>query len=86
MTTLLVTLTVIEILLVVAVLAVYLVAIARSLRSISHHLGLVDFGVRAIDTQAAPVGPSLRRLNDQLRRAAESVGTLAGDGQAARRG
>ena len=66
MTTLLVILTVIEILIVVAVLAAYLIAIARSLAKTSENLGKVTFGVRAIETQCESIGPSVTRINEQL--------------------
>lgn len=66
MRNLLIVLTVVEILIFVGALAVYLVAIARSLRSISQFLGKVTFGVRAIETQASSVGPSVTRMNEQL--------------------
>jgi predicted PurR-regulated permease PerM len=63
---LLIALTVVEILLVVAVLAVYLVKIAQSLQNTIGYLGKVSFGVRAIETQVETVGPSVVRINDQL--------------------
>jgi hypothetical protein len=66
MTTLLVTLTVVEIVLVVAVLAYYLIRIAASLRRSAAVLAKVAFGVRAIETQCGAIGPSVLRINDQL--------------------
>ena len=66
MRTLLIVLTVVEIVVFVGALAVYLIAIARSLRRISESLGKVTFGVRAIETQCASVGPSVTRVNEQL--------------------
>lgn len=66
MRNLLIVLTVVEILIIVGALATYLIAIARSLSSISQFLGKVTFGVRAIETQAASVGPSVTRINEQL--------------------
>ena len=66
MRTLLIVLTVVEIVIFVGALAVYLIAIARSLRRISQSLGKVTFGVRAIETQCASVGPSVTRINEQL--------------------
>lgn len=66
MRTLLIVLTVVEIVVFVGALAVYLIAIARSLRRISQSLGKVTFGVRAIETQCASVGPSVTRVNEQL--------------------
>ncbi len=66
MRTPLIVLTVAEILIFVGALAAYLVVIARSLRRISQSLGKVTFGVRAIETQCASVGPSVTRVNEQL--------------------
>ncbi len=66
MTALLVSLTVAEIVLVVAVLVYYLVRIAASLRRTSVLLGKVAFGVRAIETQCNVIGPAVLTVNDQL--------------------
>ena len=66
MTGLLVTLTIVEVVLVVAVLAYYLIRIAASLRRSSALLAKVAFGVRAIETQCTAIGPSALRINDQL--------------------
>jgi hypothetical protein len=75
MRTLLIVLTVVEVLVLVVVLAVYLVAITRTLRRTSQSLAKVSFGVRAIETQCAPIGPSVTRINGQLETIA---GALAG--------
>lgn len=66
MTALLVTLTIVEILLVVMVVVYYLVRIAASLRRTSALLGKVAFGVRAIETQCNVIGPSVVKVNGQL--------------------
>ena len=66
MRALLIVLTVIEIAVVVAVIALYLVAIAASLRRTSANLAKVTFGVRAIETQCSSIGPSVTRINEQL--------------------
>lgn len=58
--------TAIEIVLVVGVLAVYLVLIARTLRRTNRYLGQVAFGVRAIESQTRPIGPSVTHVNGQL--------------------
>ncbi len=71
--TLLIVLTVVEIVLLVAVLAVYLVLLHRRLRSINSNLGRITFGVRAVETQTSSIGPSVARLNERL---TEAVGTL----------
>lgn len=66
MTTLLVILTIVEILIVVGVLAVYLSAISRSLQRTAQSLAKVTFGVRAIETQTSSIGPAVLKINDQL--------------------
>jgi Cu/Ag efflux pump CusA len=53
--------------------AAYLLAIAATLRRISHTLGLVTFGVRAIERQTEPIGPTLKEVNRRLEQVAESV-------------
>ncbi len=73
MTALLVTLTVVEIVLVAAVLVYYLLRIAASLRRTSVLLGKVAFGVRAIETQCSSIGPSVMTINDQLRGVADAL-------------
>lgn len=69
--------TLVEIALVFTVLAVYLIKIARSLRSSAAALAKVSFGVAAIETECAPIGPSVVHLNDQLRTVAGALGRLA---------
>ena len=83
MTALLVTLTIIEIALVVGVLVYYLARIAGSLRRTSVLLGKVSFGVRAIETQCEVIGPSVHTVNDQLAGIAAALGTLTGLADAA---
>lgn len=72
--------TVAEIVVVVGALAVYLARIGRSLRSTSASLAKVAFGVRAIETQCEPIGPSVVRINEQLAviaSALDGVATMA---------
>lgn len=76
MTALLVTLTIVEIVLVVVVLVYYLVRIAASLRRTSVLLGKVAFGVRAIETQCQVIGPSVLTVNDQLAGVADALADL----------
>lgn len=78
MTALLVVLTLLEILIVVAVLVAYLVAISRSLRRTAVLLGKVSFGVRAIETQCAPIGPSVLTINAQLAGISAALGAVTG--------
>jgi hypothetical protein len=77
MTTALVILTVIEIAIVVGVLATYLVLIDRRLRVISGHLAKLAFGVRAVETQTNPIGPSVLRINATLREIDAALGPIA---------
>lgn len=77
MNLLLVILTVLEVALLVAVLAIYLVSIERRLGSISKILGKVAFGVRAVDTQTATVGPSVTKLNSTLQEIEGALPPLA---------
>lgn len=83
MTTLLVTLTIVEIVLVVVVLVYYLARIAASLRRTSATLGKVAFGVRAIETQTQVIGPSVLTVNDQLAVVADALADLTGLADAA---
>ena len=74
----LIALTLGEVTLLVGVLAGYLIAIAARLRSVSATLGLVTFGVRAIETQTAPVGPRLREINGALEGVAAALQDVVG--------
>jgi hypothetical protein len=78
MRSLLVTLTVLEIVLVAAVLVYYLIRIAASLRRSAVALGKVAFGVRAIETQCQVIGPSVLQVNDQLAVIAGALADLGG--------
>lgn len=77
MRTLLIILTVAEIALVIGVLAFYLILISRSLRSTAKHLAKSTYGVRAVETQCASIGPSVTRINEQLDVIAGAVGGVA---------
>lgn len=76
MRTLLIILTVVEIVIFVGALAAYLIAISRSLANISDKLAKTTFGVRAIETQCSSIGPSVVRVNDQLTAIAGALGGL----------
>jgi uncharacterized protein YoxC len=76
--TLLIILTLVEVLVLVVVLATYLITIAATLRKVSSTLGLVTFGVRAIEKQTQPIGPTLREINGALEQVAEALGHVAG--------
>ena len=64
--TLRIILTVVEIALLTAVLAWFLARIARLLNAISATCGKITFGVRAVETQGAVIGPTADRLNAGL--------------------
>ena len=78
MKTLLIVLTVAELAILVVVLAVYLIAIAATLRKISHTLGLVTFGVRAIEKQTEPIGPVAADINGALGQVADALEQVTG--------
>ncbi len=71
--TLRIILTVVEIALLTLVLAFFLAKIARLLNAISSTCGKITFGVRAVETQCAVIGPTADRLNAGL---SEVVGKL----------
>ena len=79
MNTVLIVLTLVEVLLLVVVLAGYLIAIAARLRNISKTLGLVTFGVRAIESQTASIGPSLTAVNGALGQVADALQDVVGE-------
>ena len=73
MNTVLIVVTLIEVALVVVVLALYLIAIAATLRRVSATLGLVTFGVRAIEKQTEPIGPVVGDINGALEQVAAAL-------------
>ena len=77
MNTVLIVVTLVEVLLVVLVLAGYLIAIAAVLRRVSKTLGLVTFGVRAIEKQTEPIGPALKDINGALEQVAGALDDVA---------
>ena len=70
----LIVVTLAEVALLLLVLVGYLLAIARALRTTSRTLGLITFGVRAIEKQTEPLGPVLRDINDGLEQVAQALG------------
>jgi len=70
--------TVFEIAALVLVLAYFLNHIGGQLTRISNTLGKVAFGVRAVETQCAVIGPAADRLNGELTEAAAGLGEAAG--------
>ena len=75
---LLITLTAVEIVLFLGAVVVYVVRITRSLRQIELYLGKVTFGVRAIETQTETIGPSVVKINEQLRGIDAALAGVAG--------
>ena len=78
MKTLLIVLTLVEVLILVVVLATYLTTIAATLRRVSHTLGLVTFGVRAIEKQTEPIGPVVTDINGALEQVAGALEDVTG--------
>ena len=74
MNTALIIVTAAECALLVTVLALYLLSIAATLRTVARTLGLVTFGVRAIEKQTEPLGPVLRDVNAGLEEVASVLG------------
>jgi hypothetical protein len=62
-----------DVLLLVIVLAFFLNWVARLLNSISATLGKVTFGVRAVETQCAVIGPAADQINANLTAAAQNL-------------
>ena len=81
MNTVLIIVTLLEVLLLVVVLAGYLLAIASKLHRISRTLGLVTFGVRAIESQTKPIGSALSDVNAALEQVARALQDVVGDGE-----
>ena len=76
MNTVLIVLTLVEVVLLVVVLAGYLIKIAATLRHVSQTLGLVTFGVRAIERQTEPLGPVVTDINGALEQIAGALEEL----------
>lgn len=70
-------LTVLEIVLLVAVLGYFLNRVARQLNSICKTLGKIAFGVRAVETQCAAIGPAADSINTNLTRALRDLEQVA---------
>ena len=84
MNTILIIVTVFEVVLLVAVIATYLIIINATLNKISHTLGLITFGVRAIESMTALIGPAVTDINSALERAAGALETAEGPRQPVR--
>ncbi len=74
-------LTIVEIAALVGVLAVYLTVIGNQLRSICASLARITFGVRAVETMCAVIGPAVDRINGNLQDVASSLQAAAGEAE-----
>ncbi|MGH9182673.1 MAG: hypothetical protein ACRDZ9_02470 [Acidimicrobiales bacterium] len=68
-----VVLSVLEIVLLVVTLTYFLGRISRLLKSISATLAKITFGVRAVESQCAVIGPAADRVNADLADAAAGL-------------
>ena len=75
--TLRVVLTVFEIAMLVGTLAFFLNVVAKQLNRISATLAKITFGVRAVETQCAVIGPAVERINGNLADAAGALNEAA---------
>ncbi len=74
-------LSVFEIALLVLVLAWFLARIAQLLNSISDTCGKITFGVRAVETQCAVIGPTTDRINAGLQEVVSKLDQAAGEAE-----
>jgi len=73
MNSLLIVLTLVEVLLLVLVLAGYLVAITGTLNKIASTAALIRIGVHAIDEQTRPIDGEIRGINGALQKVAAAL-------------
>ena len=78
MKTVLIIVTLAEVALLVVVLAAYLLVIASTLRKTSQTLGLITFGVRAIEKQTEPIGAVVGDVNAALEQVAAALDEVVG--------
>ncbi len=62
----------------VATLGTFLFILANQLKSIAANLAKITFGVRAVETQCAVIGPAADRINENLAQSAEGIIAAAG--------
>ncbi len=79
--TLRIVVTVLEVALLVLVLAWFLARIARLLVSISDTCGKITFGVRAVETQCAVIGPMVDRVNAGLSEVSNKLDQAAAEAE-----
>ncbi|MHB1712203.1 MAG: hypothetical protein ACYCV7_12485 [Acidimicrobiales bacterium] len=77
MTVTLLALTAAEIAIFIGAVAIYLILVANSLQHSAATLAKVTFGVRAVESQCAPIGPTVTTINGQLGVIAGELGVLA---------
>jgi hypothetical protein len=77
MNTILIVVTLVEVLLLVLVLAGYLVAITGTLNKIASTAALIRIGVHAIDEQVRPIEPEVRGINGALQKVASALTNAA---------
>lgn len=73
MNNILIVATLVEVLLLVLVLALYLVAIAGTLQKIASTAALIRVGVHAIDDQTRPIESEIRGINSALGKVATAL-------------
>ncbi len=73
MNSLLIVLTLVEVLLLVLVLAGYLLAITGTLNKIASTAALIRVGVHAIDDQTRPIESEVRGINGALQKVAAAL-------------
>lgn len=73
MDSLLIILTLVEVLLLVLVLAGYLLAITGTLNKIASTAALIRVGVHAIDDQTRPIESEVRGINGALQKVADAL-------------
>jgi hypothetical protein len=74
---LMIVLSTLEVLLALAVLALYLLLVLKSLRNSVRYAAKISFGVRAIETQTGHIGPSVTKLNATLAEVADVLPGIA---------
>lgn len=83
MVVLLAVLTIVEIVILIGVLAIYLLKIKDSLKVSVGYLAKTTFGVRAIESQCRSIGPNVIKVNAQLDQVAAGLRVLSDLGEQA---
>lgn len=77
-TELLIALTVVEIVALVAALALFLIAIAARLRSVDNNLAVLAKGLEQVDGHVAAIGPAAVQMNEPLNEIVVALPSIAG--------